>query len=570
MTAVDNILIRQTWIEEETEKVASELNEKIDMAFLMFGAATILDVSPSEIEAVDIVDGGQDKQIDYIHIEDDEDKGHASINIIQAKNSKGFSSNTVIQVRNGLDWIFERPKSEIEQLENAAFKEKINEIRSLRSDYGAANISVQVYHITNGDKSKLSHEYLQEAKVLSDKYGNLGFADFLLDQLGAHELVELMNAGDRAKRKVDIDIPIIYDTNTASLIEYSQGDTKSVVCTIQSSVLAQLASTEPRDSIFDMNIRPFYGSLGKVNQDIWATCTGEEASRFWFLNNGVTMVCEHFDVIRDPDAPKIKVRDAQIVNGCQTSVTIREAFEKGVLIEDAKVMLRLYSTDNPNLIEKITLTTNNQNKITDRDLRANDSVQRDIERLMEERYGYLYERKNKQHRSVQKFKKHLVVPSPKAAQSYLAIVRAKPSNARGYLGAIWSDFYSEIFSDASVADLLVAYLIHQICHKQALATRNLDGISITERDSRVYGSFHIARVIGYHLLKDCWGHSNEAQVEKLIKKLVNSTIAADTYDNALQIVKTIRSEDEKEHPIPALYFKNNLSQKKLNAHLYSE
>ena len=108
------------------------------------------------------------------------------------------------------------------------------------------------------------------------------------------------------------------------------------------------------------------------------------------------------------------------------------------------MLLRVYSTDNPSLVEKITLTTNNQNKITDRDLRANDPVQRDIERIMSDKYGYFYERKNKQYKSLRGPNKKKVVPSPKAARAYLAVVRAKPANARGYLGAIWSDFYGDI------------------------------------------------------------------------------------------------------------------------------
>lgn len=85
------------------------------------------------------------------------------------------------------------------------------------------------------------------------------------------------------------------------------------------------------------------------------------------------MVCDFFDFTRDPDNPSLKIKNAQIVNGCQTTVTLREAYEKKKLDESVKVLLRVYSTDNPSLVEKITLTTNNQNKITDRDdLRAND------------------------------------------------------------------------------------------------------------------------------------------------------------------------------------------------------
>jgi len=470
--SVDNFKIRQNWIVEQVENLKRELKlKKLDDAFLWLTASLLLDSAPDDIYPEDIVDGGQDKQIDCIHIEDDQDKGFAEIVIIQAKNTDGFSSNAAIKIENGLDWIFERPSNDVDQLKNTSFKNKIKEIRQLRLDYGASNLSIKVFHVTNGNKSLLSHEYLEQAKKIMDKYSNLGFDSFIFDQLGAHELVELINESERIKKQIDVSIPIIYDVNIASVMKFSQGDTRAFICTVSGKELAKLAATEPRDAIFDLNVRPYYGSRGKVNKDIKATCTSNNAPRFWFLNNGITMVCDNFDFTGDPDNSILKIKNAQIVNGCQTTVSIREAYERHELSNQVRVLLRLYSTDNNALIEKITLTTNNQNKITSRDLRANDAVQRDIERLMYEKYIYYYERKNKQYRNLKGPNKKKIVPSPKAAQAYLAIIRGKPANARGYLGAIWSDFYSEIFEHASVIDLLVSYKIFQLCRDKSLSIK---------------------------------------------------------------------------------------------------
>jgi len=569
MSSIDNIKIRQTWIDEETQRCAKELGESKDMGFLYLASSLLLDCDPTDIEEEDIVDGGQDKQIDLIHIEDNQEKGHAEVTIIQAKQTAGFSSNIVIQIRNGLDWIFERPKAELKGLKNPAFQEKINELRELRADYGASNLTIRVYHVTNGDKSSLSDEYLEEARILEVKYGSVGFGTFTFDQLGAHELIEIINEGVKAKRKIDLELPILYDVNRASVMEFSQGDTKSFVCTVEGLALAKAASVEPRDSIFDLNVRPYYGAKGQVNKDIWDTCTGADPEKFWFLNNGITMVCDSYDFTRDPDNPILKIKNAQIVNGCQTTVTLREAHEKLKLAKHVNILLRVYSTDNPSLVEKITLTTNNQNRITDRDLRANDPVQRDIERIMSEKYDYFYERKNKQQKNLKGPTRKKIVPSPKAAQAYLAVVRAKPSNARGYLGAIWSDFYGEIFENASVADLLVAYKIYQLCHVEARQSKSLAKISGRERDCRVYGLFHIARVIGHELLKDSWGHSNITKVEEILSKFDKDKLPAGVYKKALGIVEAMRKEDESTYTIPAMYFKNSASQRKLNAKLKS-
>jgi hypothetical protein len=95
-----------------------------------------------------------------------------------------------------------------------------------------------------------------------------------------------------------------------------------------------------------------------------------------------------------------------------------------------------------------------------------------------------------------------VVPSPKAAQAYLAVVRGKPSNARGYLNAIWADFYTEIFENASVADLLATYKIHQYCHLQVLSSKKKSGVTQLDKDCRMYGVFHIASAMRFYIMKD--------------------------------------------------------------------
>jgi hypothetical protein len=568
MAKIDNIKIRQNWVAEQAEYYAKQLVISEDDAFQLLVTSLLLDESIEDINPEDIVDGGQDKQIDVIHIDDDQEKGYANLIIAQTKKASGFSSIAVIQVRNGLDWIFERPMKEVETLSNNYLVNKIKEIRELRIQYGASNISVSVYFATNGDKSVLSEEYLQESKILRDKYSTVGFDSFNYDELGAHEIMEIVNKGEKLKKQINLEIPIIYDTNRPSIMQFSQGDTKSFVCTISGKGLAEITSTEPRDAIFDLNVRPYYGSKGKVNQDIWNTCINEESERFWFLNNGITMVCDSFDFTQDPDNPIIKVKNAQIVNGCQTSVTIREAHEKHELKDNVKVLLRIYSTDNPNLVEKITLTTNNQNKVTDRDLRANDSVQRDIEKIMYERYGQYYERKNKQYRHLSGPNKRKIVPSPKAAQAYLAIVRRKPSNARGYLGAIWSDFYKEIFENATVGDLLLSYKIYKFCHKKSLESKNVGNLSASEIETRIYGVFHIARATGVYLNGDNWGNKYFLKIDELIKEVdEEDEILEEYYKKAVAVVGEIREEDKETSPIAAMYFKALSSQRKLNSKL---
>ena len=223
---------------------------------------------------------------------------------------------------------------------------------------------------------------------------------------------------------------------------------------------------------------------------------------------------------------------------------------------------KIYSTDNPTLTERISQTTNNQNRITDRDLHANDEVQRNIQRIMQDMYQFFYERKNKQFRALHGLQRRRIVPNYKAAQAYLAIVRRKPSIARGYLGKIWTDHYEEIFGNACVEDLLATHLIHRHCAKMARTAHKDTSMPSISQQVMVYGAFHLARICGYLLADDKWGSKNSDATAEFIHALESDdTPLAIAYQKALDILVGIRNSTLEEHPNPTLYFKASEIQK---------
>ena len=80
---------------------------------------------------------------------------------------------------------------------------------------------------------------------------------------------------------------------------------------------------------------------------------------FWFLNNGITIICDKVDPVTDRDDPKVKIDNMQIVNGCQTATSLANALKEGHLQPDTRVMLRIYETQDLDIVDKIVLTTNN-------------------------------------------------------------------------------------------------------------------------------------------------------------------------------------------------------------------
>ncbi len=486
--------LRQQIIEDQVFRISRALNINEDEAFLRFVHSLVVGRSIHAFDPADIVDGGQDKQIDAFTIEEAADG--TDVFLIQAKNSGSFSSNSLIQMGNGLQWVFERPRRELAGLANQALRDKIIEYRSVQNDIGPANIRVHCYFVTTGQTREISDEFRQELRAIQDRFVNGVFESFDFQPLGSDELVSLLRAVERRERRVDGEMKIRYDTNNPSLIRYHSQDLKGLVCTVPAQEIARLVNADDDGSIFDLNLRRFLGTRGAVNAEILATCSSTESSyEFWFLNNGVTIVCDRFDAVPDPDNPHVKLTNMQIVNGCQTATTLALAHREGSLAPDVRVLVRIYETNNPDLVGKIVLTTNNQNKISSRDLRANDVAQAEMEAAFRI-FGYYYERKARQFAGTD-LPSDRIVANEAVAQWYLAVVLRNPADARGRKYKIWGEHYTQIFTHGRAEPYVIAALLGRCVTawlRDSGHTRDEDDI---RRMLAKRGAFHIGRVAAF-------------------------------------------------------------------------
>jgi len=517
--------LRQQIIQDRIETLASNLNISRDFAFLRFAHSLITGQSIHAFSPADLVDGGEDKQIDVITMERQGDN-EAIIYILQAKNTPSFSSNSLIQMRNGLRWLFNTPRAELNKLNNIKFRDKIVEYRSEWSTLGPSNIHVVVAFVTYGLTRNLSDEFLQEERAIRYDYDNGTFAKFDLLIWGADELVNQLNMIEKKDRKIDANIRIRYDTNNPSLIKYHAEGLRGIVCSAAAHEIAQIVNNDPTGSVFDSNIRRFLGTRGAVNAGILKTCTDPvDSHQFWFLNNGITIVCESFDPVTDPDNPHIKLKNMQIVNGCQTATTLALAEREGKLVRDAKVLLRIYEAPSSDLVDKIVLTTNNQNKIYSRDLHANDPVQVDMERAFLT-YNYYYERKPHQYDNRTDVNMQHVLANEIVAQTYLAIVLKKPVDARAYKQRIWGELYDEIFSGKPIEPYVIAVLIYRCTQTWIRQSGNWDHLDIVPRKLAANGTFFVARIASF-----LWRKGDKFSIERTL--LQQQILTLETDPNAI-------------------------------------
>ena len=126
--------------------------------------------------------------------------------------------------------------------------------------------------------------------------------------------------------------------------------------------------------IFRLNPR---GPLGnKVNTSIKRTLLDEiDRRRFHLLNNGITAFCDSYRL----EGNKLHVRDFQVINGCQTTVTLWNA--RAAVQNDPSVLVTVKLTACPqHFADTIAATTNSQAALRAEDFTSNEPVQIRLQR----------------------------------------------------------------------------------------------------------------------------------------------------------------------------------------------
>ena len=136
----------------------------------------------------------------------------------------------------------------------------------------------------------------------------------------------------------------------------------------------------------------------KYNSNILKTLKNEP-SRFYFYNNGLTIVAENISAekINTNKKWKLTIDNFQVINGGQTLRTIhkfaKESIDNISKLSDASVQLRIIKVNDDDFKSKISEYTNSQNAISIVDLKSMRKEQIDLEDYLSEN-GILYIRKS--------------------------------------------------------------------------------------------------------------------------------------------------------------------------------
>jgi len=458
-------------------------NKRKSAAFVALCMKTALDISIDEAAGL-LTDGGNDFGVDGLYVADADD-GEFEVDIFQGKyrpekldGTSFFPGNAVEKSVSTVLTLFD-PYKHVTL--NDALRPRIEDVRSRIRD--GLIPSVRVVLCNNGAR------WNKEAQEIIDASGlptnQVEFVHFNHDNI-----VEVM----RKSKKIDDVLKL-----RGKVVVEDFNFKRVLVGKIPVSEVADLFARQGK-FLLERNVRRYLGlHSNRVNSAIAETLLSDEKrDDFYFLNNGITIVCDKFSYnALQSESYEVQVSGMQVVNGGQTcrtiELTLNEHPELKAKIQNVFVLVRLYeiAANDDKFVERITFATNSQNPVDLRDLHSNDDIQKALA-IGILSLGYAYRHKRDDTSSSSK-----TIHSTIVAESVLAIWRQKPHQARFMRREHFGKLYDLIFSSLNAAQAVVAALVFRFVENERKRP------SLADYRFLPYSGHYVSMRLGILLLKGC-------------------------------------------------------------------
>ncbi len=575
----------ETKIENSIEKNSDLLDGKPDdlkqgSGFMLYSLGVLFkNIDPEEIEAgiVDSAFRGEthDYGIDAIYLtgnneiinspeelEEYDEYSKFEFHILQFKKGKSVDQATLLKFKEGLREVFILNNCSEEK--NQFMYDRINlynEIKnSLYEKFSSSQISIHLYLVFGGVKeiierdSLLTKQIAEAQRLLSEN----AYQNNIYEIVDAQKLVDLDKKGEEI-------IDIIKYHKTLKYITEIENDKKltGYISIINAEEIANLVKSW-QTALFEANIRDYY-RRNDLNSKIFKTCTSEKDSKyFWSFNNGLTITCRKVEELPND---KYRLHGIQIVNGCQTSNALYKALHNReryqLLSKKAKdelaknefkeleditnkflnpktsILVKIIETNDPELIYRITETTNSQTPIKTFSLKANDNIQQNIEQYLLEKEIY-YERRVNYYKN--QGKKN-TISIQKLFQLYCSQILFKPSQVKTNPKSMFQTFYDEVFPSPNVKQM--NYLLYLVPIKLDIKLnkhirtlqRSRSEIDPYKAKLMSYGKLHLGCFILNSILTNGYNEKEIIDNEAMINEVLDDDLRFTNYfDIALELV----------------------------------
>ena len=435
-----------------------------DAAFEQFANYSILFqhqpdafTSDSELLETTCVGGSNDNGIDGIAIkvngfliksrdEIDELAKSESLSIefifIQSKNKKNFKIGELLTFLNGVQSFFSPGNYQVNDevqywigIKDYLYSDDIvyqwKELPSIRCYYLA--LGKWNSNDLHDDSVTRTKDLLLQKKVCSE---------FNFHFVGNSQLKEIL---DRNENKFQVNLSFIETMSLPS----SEKANDSCVALCSANDFVKLLTTDEgiiRKSLFNDNVRDYQGE-NSVNTEIFETIS-ETPDEFILLNNGITIVCTKFL----PNNRKLIIDNPQIVNGCQTSNVLFMASKKGHSLDKISVVLKVISTNDLELSNKIVRGTNRQSIVFEEAFEGTKKFHKDLEEFIDAYQAdfqdrIYYERRAKQYNNSPSIKPTQKINLKILIQYSVGVLLCKPHYSHQHESVLIRKYGEQLFQD---------------------------------------------------------------------------------------------------------------------------
>lgn len=533
----------QSTLRFRVNNICLESECRPSIGFIRLMLQEIFELSDAEVDE-SITDGAMDKGIDAVFEQENED-GENVLYVVQSKYfenpEKSLDEEAINKAFLAIsNYVFGDASNDSM---NAKLKKRA-EVYQERLSNGKIDL-VSLVFITNGQKVH-SNLIAELDRFKEQQNGQLKYEIYIESDLSS---IFMPSSATPVKQ---VELKIVKDTGGGDKTYINLPDIDFVqgrVAKIDVCDLAEVVKNNP--NIFHSNVRAYQSIRNKVNEEIAKTLYDEEsAKQFIYLNNGITILCDNFEV--KPGNETILIDNPAIINGCQTASTIAEVYnEEKIKQNTAFVLIRIIKSKNEDVRRKIIISSNTQTAVRNRDLISEDQIQKELETHFLT-LGYYYERKKGLYAGKPQDK---IIDLEKAAQYYLALYLQKPAEAKNKKSEIYKSYRDQIFNKNLTANqLLVGYILFTKINDKI---KNLRKIANEARRSILGNSvLHLLTLFRIWVIEDSGKFLSAVEDDFSIINVLFDAKIDQVISKMEESIKLI-SQKEKDQFNPQYFFKNS-------------
>jgi len=319
----------------------------------------------------DITDGPNDKEIDAVIVDDAE----LRIVVIQGKfiTTGTVDGGPLQEVLTA--WMRLQKLDTLQRDCNERLKKKIEAIRTALDE----NYRVEFELLTTGNLTSAAQSDLKGFTEQMSEFDDFSASLHLID-------TEMLTA--RLAEAENVDLPSLDHIVTLdpTMLVHTRFPNAATVIAMLPLVECLKFPGITDGRLFAKNVRQSLGSNNKVNRALKQTIHGERVHDFMFYHNGITAICDELSL--STDKSKLSLKGVSVVNGCQSLSTIYTCSERVRAPEakDAHILFRFYEIKELAFADRISINTNSQSAVKQRDLRSNDRIMVGLKKAYEIRY----------------------------------------------------------------------------------------------------------------------------------------------------------------------------------------